>query len=80
MKPSDIKFFDQRTQKRNIELGHIKQEDYQKHLKSLPDDAENFDTVSFEDLDPPLETPEDESSDELLQDDSNPESESDSNA
>lgn len=48
MKPIDIKLFDQRTLKRNLEKGLLKEDDYQKYLKSLPNDEDNFETVPFD--------------------------------
>ena len=51
MKAIDPKFFDTRTVSRNINMGFIKDEDVKKHLKSLPDDAENGVEVTMEELD-----------------------------
>ncbi len=49
MKQNELKVFDQRTVKRNIKQGLIKNEDYQKFIKTLPDDAEALDILPFED-------------------------------
>ena len=45
----DNRFLDHRTLKRNLAQGLVKEEDYQKFLKSLPDESENCETVPFED-------------------------------
>ena len=34
--------FDVRTVERNIKKGHVTRKDYEKHLKALPDVAENY--------------------------------------
>ena len=41
MKPTEFKLYDIRTHKRYIEHGLLTEEDYQKFLKSLPDDSAN---------------------------------------
>ena len=48
-KDPNLKLVDKRTHERNVRLGHLKDEEYQKFLKSLPDDSSNFDTMPFED-------------------------------
>lgn len=53
-----LKLVDKRTFQRNLRLGHLKEHDYQKFVRSIPDDAGNFDEMPFEDPedleDPPL--------------------------
>lgn len=68
MKPTDLKYFDQRTVKRNVYLGFIKKEDHDKFIKQLPDDSDNLSQVSFEEIEASSEekpnasvTPEDSS-------------------
>lgn len=58
----DEKLFDQRVVARNIRLGFVKEEDYQKHIKTLADDKENCEEVAYED--PTLED-EDESLEDI---------------
>lgn len=45
------RYFDKRTAKRNIKRGFLKEDEYEKFLKSLPDEAENSVPVSYEELD-----------------------------
>lgn len=56
MKKTD-KYFDQRVAKRYVNRGVINQADYDKFIKDLPDESDNLETVSFENLDPPAEEP-----------------------
>lgn len=66
------KNFDQRIYKRNIASSVIKSEDYQKYLKSLPDDSGNYDVLPFEDplIEVPLmEAPSEEPTIDAFQDD-----------
>lgn len=53
MKNIDLKLIDTRTAQRYINQGLLKKEDYDKYLKSLPDDSENLVSVNFEELSPP---------------------------
>jgi len=48
MTKKNLSLFDSRIVKRNIDQGLITKEDYEKHLKSLPDDSENSENVDFE--------------------------------
>lgn len=54
MKQNDPKYFDQRTIRRNIENGVIKEDEFQKFLKSLPDEAQNGQEAPLEDDDPAI--------------------------
>lgn len=57
MKDLHLKLVDKRTFERNIRLGHLKEDDYQKFVGSTPDDSGNFDEMPFEDpedLDDPV--------------------------
>ena len=45
------KFFDQRTVRKSIENGVTKEEDFNKFLKSLPDEASLADEVPYKDED-----------------------------
>lgn len=51
MKQPELKYLDKRTTQRNIKLGFLKEDEHDKFLKSLPDDAENLVSVSFEEID-----------------------------
>ena len=64
-KSEEIKPFDRRCVERNIKLGFIKEDDFQKHLKALPNEDQNFDEVSFEDEEIVLEDPLDEASESV---------------
>jgi hypothetical protein len=46
----DVRLFDVRTVERNIKRGLITRKDYERHLKSLSDAAEN---VAVDEPDPP---------------------------
>ena len=47
-KKNPEKFFDLRTIEHLISNGTIKQSEYDKHLKALPDDEGNYDLVNLE--------------------------------
>jgi hypothetical protein len=47
---SEAKKFDTRVVERNISRGTAQQDDYEKFLQELPDDAENAETISIEAL------------------------------
>lgn len=51
MKSTDLKQFDLRLLRRNLDQGVIKKEELDKYLKSLPDDSEQAESVNFEELD-----------------------------
>ena len=51
MKPVELKYLDKRTAQRNIKLGFLKEDEREKFLKGLPDEAENSVSVSFEEMD-----------------------------
>ncbi len=51
MKNIDFKFLDKRTVRRYLEQGLVKQEDYQKYLHSLSDDAGDATAVNFFEID-----------------------------
>lgn len=53
MKNIDLKLIDTRTAKRYISQGLLTKEDYDKYIKSLPDDSDNLVNVNFEELSPP---------------------------
>lgn len=48
-KNNDLKNFDLRTVQRNIKLGFINENDFQQHVKALPDETNNFDEIPLED-------------------------------
>lgn len=63
MKKTEIKFFDQRTYKRNIDMGFIKEDDFKSFVKTLPNCEGQYDIVTMEDDLEDIEDPiEDESS------------------
>ncbi|MBC7386453.1 MAG: hypothetical protein H7301_09890 [Cryobacterium sp.] len=47
---TEAKKFDSRIVERNIQRGSAKQDDYDKFVKDLADDADNAETVSIEAL------------------------------
>jgi len=63
MSKIQLKHFDKRTLTRNTRLGFVSEEEANRFLKSLPDDAENFETVPFEDEDDEFDDEDDEEDD-----------------
>lgn len=63
----NLRNFDQRTFKRNLEKGVISEADYKKYLDSLPDDAENSEILVIKD-DEEDEFYDDELDEEVTQD------------
>ncbi|MBI2340569.1 MAG: hypothetical protein HYU99_09445 [Deltaproteobacteria bacterium] len=51
MKTPDLKYLDTRTAQRYLKQGVLKEEEYEKFLKTLPDDAGNAADVSYEEID-----------------------------
>ncbi len=59
MKNTDIKLYDKRTLRRNLDQGTLKKDEVNQFINSLPDDSEEAETVNFEALleDPSLLPP-----------------------
>ncbi|HBF12876.1 MAG TPA: hypothetical protein DDW49_05745 [Deltaproteobacteria bacterium] len=49
MKKTEIKYFDQRTYKRNIDMGFIKEDEFKSFMKALPNCEGQYDIVTMED-------------------------------
>ncbi|MBI4412046.1 MAG: hypothetical protein HY541_06150 [Deltaproteobacteria bacterium] len=74
MKQPELKYLDKRTVRRNIKQGFLKEDEHDKFLKGLPDEAENAVPVSFEELDAAeLHREEEMDDEELIEDDLPPE-------
>lgn len=54
MNPSDLKKFDKRTRNRQIDKGVLTQKECDAFTKSLPDEANNYEEVPYEEAE---ETP-----------------------
>lgn len=48
MKRQDLTQLDKRVVQKNIESGVVKKDDFEKYIKSLPDEKENSEQVPFE--------------------------------